>query len=664
MSGAATCALLASICVVASVAAAELPIEAFARRPQVDDVAISPDGRFLAFVTREGDVTSVIVNDRRGQLEPRKVWAGRGRNSADIDWCVWANDTRLLCSVSKVAARDPYVASAREVLIASAERLLAVDFDGGKPLMLVDKDWGPSWFEARQNRLVSVTPGDDKGILVQLLTSQAIRSADGGYQASGAPSTVVFRVDIYTGELREVTRLERNAEFYADSSGEVRLAHVRRHDGTVNYHYRLPGESQWRSWRTSADEEFKNQFRPLHPIAGTSRFLAAREHQGRLALWDLDVRTLKAQMVSGASQFDIEDLVLSSHRHLLGVEYAGDRSSPAEYLDARSRAVIEAARYFHPDMSHTIIDSAANDKIYLLRSASDVDAGTFRVLDLSAGPAPLQQIGVSHPELSGVNLPRTTSIKYRARDGEMIPGFLTTPAAPGQPVGLVVLPHDGPADRTKWQFDYVRAFLVSRGYAVLQMDYRGSTGYGSAWEEAGFKQWDTRIHMDITDGARWAIEQRLVEPNRVCIAGFGFGGYQALFASIREPGLYRCAISIGAWTDLWHERANAGPTKKKGMPMRNAARLRARSPLGHAEDIRMPVLLVHAELDRDVPVGQSIRMAKELEQACKPHELVVIPRADRELRWQSDRVELLSAIERFLASNLAAAPEPKECGAK
>lgn len=207
----------------------------------------------------------------------------------------------------------------------------------------------------------------------------------------------------------------------------------------------------------------------------------------------------------------------------------------------------------------------------------------------------------------------------------------------------------------------MRAFLVSRGYAVLQMNYRGSTGYGHAWEQAGFRQWDTLIRTDIADGARWAIDQRLVESDRVCIAGFGFGGYQALLAAVREPELYRCAISVGAWTDLRHARSDADAFEKSAMPARNVARLRARSPLEHAEDIRIPVLLVHAELDGKVHVDQSIRMAKELKEACRPHELIVIPRADRELRWQSDRVALLSAIERFLASNLATAPKPMDC---
>lgn len=559
-------------------------------------------------------------------------------------------------------APDPYLGSSHETWISAASRLLALDFDGGKPLMLADKDWALTELEATQNRLVSLTPADDDGVLVQLRTyPRAIRRPDGSHQPAAAPSSVVYRVDVYTGELKEQTRMNAAADFYADSEGEVRLAHVPENNATVTYHYRLPGDPKWHRWREFADEKFGSRFRPLHPLAGTSRFLSVREHQGRLALFDLDVKAAKAQLVSTASDFDVDHSVVTPRGRFLGVEYGGDRIHPADYLDARARSVIEAARYFHPDVSHAIVDSAVNENVFLLRSSSDVDGGTFRVLDLSNGPAPIEQIGAAYPELARESLPRMTWIKYRARDGEMVPAFLTSPSTPL--AGLVVLPHDGPADRTRWQFDYLRAFLVSRGYAVLQMDYRGSTGYGRSWEKAGFREWDARIHTDIADGARWAIEQRLTDPKRICIAGFGFGGYQALLAAARAPDVYRCAISIGAWTDLSRARLYAGPLTRKEMPSSNAARLRARSPLWHAEDIRIPILLVHAELDQEVPVEESIRMAAELDGACRDHELVVIPRAERGLRWQSDRVTLLSSIERFLASRLATASSPKGCEA-
>lgn len=390
------------------------PIEAFARRPQVDHVSISPDGRFLAFVMREGDVSSVIVNDRSGKLEPRKVWMGLGRNSADVDWCRWANPTRLLCSLSRTIAPEPYVAARYDPIVLAA-RLLAMDFDGGRRLMLVDKNWQSAQFEARQNQLVSLTHADNDGVLVQMFTVPRYEPQTSRSRQDVTPATVVYRLDIYTGELEERTRLDRFASYYADSDGEVRLAHVPKDDATVTYHYRLPGESKWRPWWTFQHGDFSNLFRPVQPIAGTSRFLAIRQHQGRLGLWDLDMKTMQAQMLSSSSQFDVEVGVHAPGSELLSVERGGDGSPQAEYFDARARDVIAAARYLHPDMSHAILDSAANDNVYLLRSSSDADAGTYRVLDLRNGPAPLEQIGTSYPELAAVNLPRMTSIKYRAR---------------------------------------------------------------------------------------------------------------------------------------------------------------------------------------------------------------------------------------------------------
>ena len=220
-------------------------------------------------------------------------------------------------------------------------------------------------------------------------------------------------------------------------------------------------------------------------------------------------------------------------------------------MDARARSVIEGANRYLLDTYNEIADLSTNERVYVVRSTSDVEAGSYSVLDVSTGSGDLEMIGSAYPALDPKDLGRMQPIKYAARDGTKIPGYLTLPAAKeARSLPVVVMPHDGPAERDSWKFDYLRLFLVSRGYAVVQMNYRGSAGYGWDWLHAAHQDWAGLSYEDIADGARWASNQPFADSKRMCMLGRGYGGYAALLATMRDASLIRCAISIGAPTDL------------------------------------------------------------------------------------------------------------------
>jgi dipeptidyl aminopeptidase/acylaminoacyl peptidase len=249
------------------------------------------------------------------------------------------------------------------------------------------------------------------------------------------------------------------------------------------------------------------------------------------------------------------------------------------------------------------------------------------------------------------------SITYPARDGTMIPGYLTLPAGESsRRYPVIVMPHDGPDARDSWEFDYLRHFLVSRDYAVLQMNFRGSAGLGWQWLDAAHQDWGGLSFDDIIDGAEWASSQSFADPERMCILGRGFGGYAALLAAVRGSAGFRCSISIGGPSDLQeladdariylqHEVVTEQIGKKR-------AKLKLDSPLQHAEQASIPILLVHGSHDWEVLVHHSRDMARALKRVGKPHELLVIEEATHGLRWESDRIALLAAIEKFLATHL------------
>ncbi len=217
----------------------------------------------------------------------------------------------------------------------------------------------------------------------------------------------------------------------------------------------------------------------------------------------------------------------------------------------------------------------------------------------------LQLIGRAYPDLDPKKLPRMQSISFPAADGTTIPGYLTVPAGRrAEHLPLIVMPHGGPLARDGWSFESLRLFLASRGYAVLQVNFRGSSGYGTKWRMDAHQDWGGLTYSDITDGARWAIRQGIADPAHMCILGWSFGGYAALVGAVRNADLYRCAVSIAGVSDLslledqQSNFANGAIAREQIGTLRQ--KLEDDSPQRHAADVAMPVLLIHGDLDSQV----------------------------------------------------------------
>jgi dipeptidyl aminopeptidase/acylaminoacyl peptidase len=291
-----------------------------------------------------------------------------------------------------------------------------------------------------------------------------------------------------------------------------------------------------------------------------------------------------------------------------------------------------------------------------VRASSDVDEGTYYLFDVSQRH--LIKVGTSHPDTDPATIGHMQSISYPAQDGTTIPGYLTTP--PGQRaehLPLIVMPHGGPIARDSWGYDFLRAFLVSRGYAVLQMNFRGSSGYGEKWlYDARQELWGGLTYSDIIDGARWAVKQGIADPSKLCIVGWSFGGYAALLAATRNSDLFRCSVSIAGVSDLsMLERQDLnfiGGASTRDQIGTNSAKLKADSPRNSAANVNIPLLMIHGDNDVQVNVEQSIAMDRALTKAQRPHEFILIKGADHQMSRESDRTTLLTAIDKFLATSL------------
>ncbi|HUQ12015.1 MAG TPA: prolyl oligopeptidase family serine peptidase [Steroidobacteraceae bacterium] len=664
--------------------AAPQPIDSFARRPQMQGVSLSPDGRYVSFLSGAEDDIVLMTFDRTNPGASFKRVTASEPGKFDIGWCRFANSKRLLCGVygnlrGKRYAEPPFT------------RMFAVDADGTalKALELSkamdgnllvtrtsmrnlnmnqgaqndkseesmttrtgDGAGGVIFNNAaanslgqyrpeRQDQVIDMTPGEDDTVLIQL--------------ADDPSAATIYKLNVYTG-VKNVAMLKHPPirNFVTDSRGNPRLGWGGDR-GDTQYFARVEDEAEWRHLDSTQLFTDANRLRPVAMAWAANSAYAVGNYEGRDALWSIDLTDqAPPKLLFHHKLVDVGEPILRSDRSLLGVRYDVERPY-VWYADEGLRALIERLERLYPGRVHEIVDGTADMSIMVLRSSSDVDAATYSLYDRDKDK--LSKLGVAYPELEQKTLGTMTNILYKASDGAEVPGYLTVPTgAEKKNLPLVVMPHDGPLARDTFQFSFLRTFLANRGYAVLQMNYRGSSGFGIQWREAAKQDWGGITYSDINDATRWAVSEGIADPKRICIMGWGFGGYAALLGAVRNGDAYKCAVSINGFSDLASLQDQGIVTGDKDARRAqigtDSAKLKANSPLENADKIDIPVLLVHGGKDWQVQEDQSKAMAKALQRAGKKVDLVLIKGANHELERKSDRATLLKEVEAFLAKNI------------
>ncbi|WP_052129342.1 alpha/beta hydrolase family protein [Sphingomonas sp. 35-24ZXX] len=632
----------------------------FGALEMVKDASLSPDGKRLVYLSpTRGQGVAVMVADLFPTPQtPRGVFRVDGEPER-IESCHWSGNDRLVCSLIAsvmVEGRALY-----------ASRMIAVDAAGGEVKVLGVRKSGSGMrlgVALNGGNVIDWNPSEDGHVLMvrDYIPQEGIASSGAGTLITQKKAGIgVDLVDTRTLRSRTVEQPDLEAsEFISDGFGRVRIkGAVSSREGAEiglrRYYYRKADSKAWLPLST-VDKD-RQGFDPYAVDPALNIVYGLNRVDGRLAAFkrSLDGNDTET-LVFAHPQVDVSGFARIGRRgRVIGVRYATD-ASKIHYIDADVQKMVDQLGKAIPHLPIIqVVESSEDERKMLIWAGSDTNAGRLFLFDRDAKT--LGNLLALRPGLEQVALGKMQSISYPARDGTAIPGYLTLPPGKADVAGLpvIVMPHGGPESRDYWRFDWLSQFYAQQGYAVLQPNFRGSSGYGKGWlQRNAFQDWQTAI-ADINDGAHWLAKQG-ADAKRMAIVGWSYGGYAALQSNVLEPDLFKAVVAIAPVTDLALLRSDSygwsdyvalrnylgeGKHIKEGSPAQNAAAFKA------------PVLMFHGDLDRNVDIGHTRLMDAKLKDAGRRTELHVYKNRDHYLEDGDIRAEMLSTSAAFIAKAFA-----------
>jgi dipeptidyl aminopeptidase/acylaminoacyl peptidase len=634
---------MAVLCV--SVRAADLiPIEDFARPAKFTEIRMSPDGEYVGFIREHDGVKRMCFSDIATMTMTALDLGGGVLLPGDlgVEEFEWIGAKRMLI---RTTMHDMYNGG---WIAVDRDRKNAQPLSGDLAYKSGMRTDTPDFFPRR----VIYRFDDERTILVENAR------VDKGKHESQYPEVV--KLDTRTGIGMTVVKNPGAVTAWgADRQGHVRIA-VSREKGKYSMLYR---ETEDDKWQASAPIDHDGEILPIGFTAdGQYIHVRALSSHKRLALYRYDPRKQElGEPIWENPNYDLAQVIHDPvTRAVVGVRYIAE-GPKTEWLDENYAALQAAIDAALPGTVNAIWNFTRDGKRMLVTAFSDRAPAVAYLYDDQSKQ--LRLLGSSRGWIKPEQMVPMHPVDFTARDGTEIHGYLTIPAGQ-KPLNLplVVMPHGGPLGvRDYWQFDPMVQMLANRGYAVLQMNYRGSGGYGHAFHELGRKEIGGKIQADIEDATRWAIGKKVADPKRIAIMGGSFGGYSALYGLGESSDLYCCGISIAGVTDWFGLYKEIDPAydlarrywrKNVGDPEEDEAKLRAISPVNFANKITAPVLIIHGKNDRVVPLRQARKMVSALENAGRKPESLFIPDEGHGFMHEEARVQEYKAIEAFLAKHL------------
>jgi dipeptidyl aminopeptidase/acylaminoacyl peptidase len=621
-----------------------LPVETFFKNPQFGSLRISPDGKhFAATVLYKDKMVLAILDAKTSTI---KTVIPMAQDKREIGEFGWLNNERVY---AEMVARVGPLAEARPT-----GYLFASNINGKKRVQLLPSNNIPGQPDERPRyfSIVNRLKDDERRILISM--------SDAGFNT-------IYKLNVYTGRRVPVDKAPaKNTLLYPDYNGNVRVAfETDNDDEKVRIYLRKDNQKEWYVFK-----EFDKKNLGIKPLAITldqqHLLIDGSDENNQNVVYKLnlfDKKFEKIKVLDGDAS--ITSTIRFYNKEYGAYSIVGVRQVPgfvrSTFFDDNS----EAAQLYNqlssifPDQEVRILNTTDSGKHSLVAVWSDRNPGTFFLFDHKKNN--LNYLLDLRPNIDPEQMAAMEPVSFKARDGMEIRGYLSRPLGVKQNLPMIVMVHGGPyGESDTWGFNRETQFFANRGYAVLQINFRGSGGRGGSFEYDAYRQIGAEMQDDLTDGTLWAIENGIADKDRVCIYGTSYGGYAAMMGVVKEPDLYQCAIAYVGVYDIAiqteeSDTADSEYGRRFLVDAWNAydeSFVRERSPIYHLDKLKAAVMLVHGKDDPRVPIEQYDALAEALDDINYPYESIVKAFEGHGFRNEQNNYELYSKIEKFLEKHI------------
>jgi dienelactone hydrolase len=641
----------------AQTAPARPPIEAFFGESSFSGAILSPDSKHLAVIT--------TPKGRRATLFVINLLTNDGKvaaqfNDTDINAVRWVNNERLMFNTADKTQAEGDVED--------GPGLFAVNLDGKQLRQLAE-------FGGARDR--GVTAKQDRNLLPYhtfMLPQRGAQNSEYVYVGSpvpgheGARLVNLLRLNTLTGHTTQVKRPPDVQGWLLDGNGEPRIATGIKKD-VLTVYYRETADGDWVPINSTG--VYGNKGKTFEPLAfGPDNTLYVKANPNgadKDGVYTYDYRTgkLSDKPFIETDGYDFSGTLITRGNTVLGMNFGTDAYTTM-WFDPKMKAVQDKVDGLLKTTVNLINTSVRPETPWVIvTSYSDVQPPIYNLYNTDTGM--LRKVGEARPDINPMQMGRQKQVTYKARDGMDIPALLTLPKGQNKNLPLVLLIHGGPYVRgSMWGWSPETQFLASRGYAVLEPSFRGTTGFGAKHFKAGWKQWGMAMQDDMADGVKWAVDNGIVDAKRVCIAGASYGGYATLMGLIKHPDLYQCGINWVGVTDIellskghWSFKSDMtsgwrdyGMPDMIGDPVKDVDMLRANSPLLHANKITRPLFMAYGGSDRRVPAYHGEKLMTAIKATNPNVEMVVYPEEAHGFRLPKNQYDFYGRMEKFLDKHI------------
>ena len=608
------------------VIAKEIPLEDFFKNPEKSSYQISPDGSFYSFMAPYKKRMNIFIQ-KIGDSSATQLTFEEAR---DIAGYFWPNNEQIVFLKDEAGDENFH--------------LFGVNIDGSNPIGFTD-------FEGVRAQIIDDLP-DQKDFVVIGLNKRNKQVFD------------PYRLNLKTGEISMLAENPGNIQGWMfDHDGKLRLATAIVDGVNQSILYR---ENEEDEFKTIITTNFKEGFNPQFFTFDNKNIIGSSNlGRDKSAIVEFDPVTAKEVKVLYANDdYDVNGVGYSRKRKVITAAYFESWKSERHYFDSTSKATFEKIQKQLAGYEIGITGVNKDENVLILRTYSDKSLGAYYIYNSEDDK--MEKIVNVSPWIDENEMSNQLPIAYQSRDGLKINGYLTLPKGynmeNAKNLPVVINPHGGPWARDSWGFNPEIQFLANRGYAVLQMNFRGSTGYGRKFFEASFKKWGREMQDDITDGTKWLIDKGIADSTRIAIYGGSYGGYATLMGLVKEPKMYAAGVDYVGVSNMFTFMKTIPPYWEPMLEMmyemvgdveKDSAMLREVSPVFHVDKIKAPLFIAQGANDPRVNVDESDQMVKAMKEKGIDVEYLVKKDEGHGFRNEENRFEFYRAMENFLNLQLS-----------